>query len=156
MGFGAEDLPKLQDSGWQRGNSRTALAKSAHSAVALGLIVIFAGSAAAGTGNHAAPCVIGHRFEPGPIVNGHNRQPTPAEVEARTQQLRAWNTAGAGSCLATPSSSETHMKKSRGMGVLAQNDDHPGIATAPASHPDRLRPSNGAMNRTVFPYERKY
>jgi hypothetical protein len=126
MGFDAEDLPKLQDSCWQRGNSRTALAKSAHSAVALGLIVIFAGSAAAGTGNHAAPCVIGHRFEPGPIVNGHNRQPTPAEVEARTQRLRAWNIAGAASCLATPSSSETHMTKSRGMGALAQNDSDPG------------------------------
>ena len=30
----------------------------------------------------AMPCVIGHRFEPGPIVGGHNRQPTPAEFEA--------------------------------------------------------------------------
>lgn len=32
--------------------------------------------------------VCGHGFEPGPIVNGHNRQPTPAEFEARTQELR--------------------------------------------------------------------
>ena len=30
----------------------------------------------------------GHRFEPGPIVNGHNRQPTPAEFEARRQELQ--------------------------------------------------------------------
>jgi hypothetical protein len=29
----------------------------------------------------------GRRFEPGPIVNGHNRQPTPAEFEARRQEL---------------------------------------------------------------------
>ena len=28
----------------------------------------------------------GHRFEPGPIVGGHNRQPTPAEFEARLRQ----------------------------------------------------------------------
>ena len=27
-----------------------------------------------------------HRFEPGPIVKGHNRQPTPAEFEARIRQ----------------------------------------------------------------------
>jgi hypothetical protein len=27
-----------------------------------------------------------HRFEPGPIVNGHNRQPTPAEFESRIRQ----------------------------------------------------------------------
>jgi hypothetical protein len=32
--------------------------------------------------------VCGHGFEPGPIVNGHNRQPTPAEFEARTRELR--------------------------------------------------------------------
>jgi hypothetical protein len=31
----------------------------------------------------------GHRFEPGPIVNGHNRQPTPAEFEARMQELHS-------------------------------------------------------------------
>ena len=83
MGFDSEDLPRFKGSG-----SRIALAKSPLSVVALGLILIFAGNAAAGTGNHTAPCVIGHRFEPGPVVNGHNRQPAPAEVEARTQQLR--------------------------------------------------------------------
>lgn len=36
-----------------------------------------------------APC--GHRFEPGPIVNGHSRQPTPAEFEARRQELQMLN-----------------------------------------------------------------
>ncbi len=29
----------------------------------------------------------GHRFVPGPIVDGHNRQPTRAEFEARMQEL---------------------------------------------------------------------
>jgi hypothetical protein len=28
------------------------------------------------------PCIIRHRFEPDPIVNGHRRQTTPGEVEA--------------------------------------------------------------------------
>jgi len=31
----------------------------------------------------------GHKFEPGPIVNGHSRQPTPAEFSARIRQLHA-------------------------------------------------------------------
>ena len=31
----------------------------------------------------------GHKFEPGPIVNGHSRQPTPAEFSARMRQLHA-------------------------------------------------------------------
>ena len=116
MGFGSEDLPKFQDSGWQRENSRTVSAKSPLSALALGLILIFAGNTAARAGNHTVPCVIGHRFEPGPIVNGHNRQPTPAEVEARTRQLRAWSAAGAGSCLGAPSGSEANMTTPRGTG----------------------------------------
>jgi hypothetical protein len=33
-----------------------------------------------------ASILCAHRFEPGPIVNGHNRQPTPAEFEARIRQ----------------------------------------------------------------------
>jgi hypothetical protein len=36
----------------------------------------------------AQPCIVGHRFEPGPIVDGHNRQPTRAEFEARTRELQ--------------------------------------------------------------------
>jgi hypothetical protein len=50
----------------------------------------------------AVPCVIGHRFEPGPIVGGHNRQPTPAEFEARTRELMAWSHRSAGSCSVLP------------------------------------------------------
>jgi hypothetical protein len=33
-------------------------------------------------------CTIGHRFEPGPIVGGHNRQPTLREFQARMAQLQ--------------------------------------------------------------------
>jgi hypothetical protein len=54
VGFDSEDLPEFQDSGWQRENSRTALAKSPFSALALGLILIFAGNVGAGAGNHSA------------------------------------------------------------------------------------------------------
>jgi len=50
----------------------------------------------------AVPCVIGHRFELGPIVGGHNRQPTPAEFEARTRELMAWSQRSAGSCSSPP------------------------------------------------------
>jgi hypothetical protein len=34
-------------------------------------------------------CIVGHRFEPGPIVGGHSRQPTQAEFEARTREARS-------------------------------------------------------------------
>jgi hypothetical protein len=33
-------------------------------------------------------CVVGHRFEPGPIIGGRNRQPTVREFQARMAQLR--------------------------------------------------------------------
>jgi hypothetical protein len=46
------------------------------------------------------PCIVGHRFEPGPIVDGHYRQPTPAEFEARTRELRALSERGP--CSASP------------------------------------------------------
>ena len=51
------------------------------------------------------PCIVGHRFEPGPIVEGHHRQPTRAEFEARMRELRAWSQRSAGSCSAPPLSS---------------------------------------------------
>jgi hypothetical protein len=47
---------------------------------------------------YAAGHVCGHRFEPGPIVNGHYRQPTPAEFEARMRQLQALYRESAGFC----------------------------------------------------------
>jgi hypothetical protein len=46
------------------------------------------------------PCVTGYRFEPGPIVDGHNRQPTPREFEARLRELRTLTQGSAGSCAA--------------------------------------------------------
>lgn len=51
------------------------------------------------------PCVIGHRFEPGPIVDGHNRQPTPREFEARLRELRTLTQGSAASCARLPRSS---------------------------------------------------
>jgi hypothetical protein len=71
-------------------------------ALALGSTLISAGDAMAQIPDKTVPCIIERRFEPGPIVNGHHRQPTLGEVEARTQQLRAFSKAGAGFCLATP------------------------------------------------------
>ena len=46
------------------------------------------------------PCILGHRFEPGPIVEGHYRQPTPREFEARMRELRALSRTS--SCSALP------------------------------------------------------
>jgi hypothetical protein len=88
--------------------------KSQLVASALGLILIFAGGAMAQTTDEAERCVTGHRFEPGPIVNGRHRQPTLGEVEARTQQLRALIKASAGSCFAPPHGSEAIMLRSPG------------------------------------------
>jgi hypothetical protein len=51
------------------------------------------------------PCMVGHRFEPGPIVEGHNRQPTQREFEARMRELRTLSRTGSGSCAALPRSS---------------------------------------------------
>ena len=53
-------------------------------ALALGLALTSAGDAMAETGGGIKPCIIEHQFEPGPIVNGHHRQPTLGEVEARS------------------------------------------------------------------------
>jgi hypothetical protein len=48
------------------------------------------------------PCIAGHRFEPGPIVDGHYRQPTRAEFEARTRELLAISRRDRGRCSAPP------------------------------------------------------
>lgn len=55
-----------------------------------GIAVALPGPAAAdnlGEAKFEGTAWCGHRFEPGPIVNGRNRQPTPAEFEARRQEL---------------------------------------------------------------------
>jgi hypothetical protein len=53
------------------------------------------------------PCIVGNQFEPGPIVNGHDRQPTPAEFEARKRQLLARTRRSAGRCSSPPIPSTT-------------------------------------------------
>jgi hypothetical protein len=106
MGYDSKEVSNLQRSDWRREKPCIGWIKPQLVAFALGLTLIFAGNAAARTGEGTEPCVTGHRFEPGPIVNGHHRQPTLDEIEARTQQLRAWNSAGPGSCLAAPFGSE--------------------------------------------------
>jgi hypothetical protein len=78
-------------------------------ALALGLALNSAGDAMAQTRGKTVSCIIEHRFEPGPIVNGHHRQPTLGEVEARTQQLRAFSEPNAGFCLAAPRDSGARM-----------------------------------------------
>jgi hypothetical protein len=67
-------------------------------ALALGLILMSAQAATARTGDVITPCVIGHGFEQGPIVNGHHRQPTQSEIDARAQELWARRKTSAGSC----------------------------------------------------------
>jgi hypothetical protein len=78
-------------------------------ALALGLTLISAGDARAQTRGETVRCIIEHRFDPGPIVNGHHRQPTRGEVEARTQQLRAFDKVSGSFCLAAPRDSGARM-----------------------------------------------
>jgi hypothetical protein len=80
-------------------------------AFALGLMLISAGESFPGTIGGTVMCGTGCRFEPGPIVNGHHRQPTPREIEARLQRLQALNKARACSCLDARSGSGTSMVK---------------------------------------------
>jgi hypothetical protein len=65
--------------------------------LALGVLLICSWAAMAQPGGGTRPCFAGHLFEPGPIVNGHNRQPTQAEIDERTRELWA-SRASAGSC----------------------------------------------------------
>jgi hypothetical protein len=52
------------------------------------------------------PCVVGHRFEPGPIVGGHNRQPTVREFQARMAQLFEFEQRDADRCAEAPAGTE--------------------------------------------------
>ena len=54
----------------------------------VGLCLVPAGRANAQTGEAKDLFAMGVKFEPGPIVNGHPRQPTAKEFEARMQVLR--------------------------------------------------------------------
>jgi hypothetical protein len=64
----------------------------------VGLILMSARAATAQTDDGPRSCMPGHRFEPGPVVNGHHRQPTQSEIEARTQELWARSKTSVGSC----------------------------------------------------------
>jgi len=44
----------------------------------------------------------GHRFEPGPIVGGHSRQPTVREFQARMAQLWEFEQRDADRCAGAP------------------------------------------------------
>lgn len=58
-------------------------------AAVLSLLLISIGPCAAQSDDQPKPCLAEHRFWPGPIVNGHNRQPTAAEFERRVRELQA-------------------------------------------------------------------
>ena len=64
---------------------------------AVGLLLAFTLSASAHAGQEQRLCIARTRFEPGPIVNGHHRQPTQQEVYLRMQELQEWTRAEAGS-----------------------------------------------------------
>ena len=66
-----------------------------------GALSIFAQAATGEAGVGIMVCATGHLFEPGPIVNGHHRQPTQAEIETRTRELWASKMNG-GPCWACP------------------------------------------------------
>jgi hypothetical protein len=52
------------------------------------------------------PCMVRHRFEPGPIVGGHNRQPTVREFQARMAQLLEFDQRTADRCAGAPAGTE--------------------------------------------------
>ena len=75
------------------------------SVLVLALAAILAGAQPAAAENGGAialeapnPCAAGHRFEPGPIMEGHNRQPTVREFQARMQELRQLEQRDAARC----------------------------------------------------------
>ena len=103
-------------------------------ALALGLALNSAGDAMAQTRGKTALCIIEHRFEPGPIVNGHHRQPTFGEVEARTQQLRAFSKPNADFCLAAPSDSGA-----RKLPGAESSDRVVGLDPRPSTERDAIR-----------------
>ena len=47
-------------------------------------------------------CIVGHRFEPGPIAGGRDRQPTVSEYQARVQELGESKLRDAYSCAELP------------------------------------------------------
>jgi len=89
-------------------------------AFAISIILISAPAALAQTGAGPAPCAIWHRFVPGPIVNGHRRQPTPGEVESRLRELQALSKMNAGACAAVLLNGKTIAQGSPSSGSTVQ------------------------------------
>jgi hypothetical protein len=56
---------------------------------------------AAQTDDEGEFCLSGHRFAPGPVVNGRHRQPTQREIEARMRELRRSSATKVDRCAAT-------------------------------------------------------
>jgi len=65
---------------------------------AVGLLSTFTLPASAHAGQEQRLCIARPRFDPGPIVNGHHRQPTQQEINLRIQELHDWTRAEAGAC----------------------------------------------------------
>jgi hypothetical protein len=51
-------------------------------------------------------CIVGHQFWPGPIVGGHNRQPTIQEFQGRTRELLELEQRDAYRCAGSPVGNE--------------------------------------------------
>jgi len=132
MGYQSKDGSELRSTGWRPDIPCMTLTKSRLIALALTLVLTTACDAAARAADGLESCVTGHRFEPGPIVNGRPRQPTPREIEARTQQLRAWKIVRAGSCLAAPRGNEATIIKPPHTGPVGHGDGHLETVTVPA------------------------
>jgi hypothetical protein len=57
-------------------------------------------------------CVGGHRFTPGPIAGGHNRQPTIPEFQARMRELWELEQRDADRCVGSPVGNEATTRPS--------------------------------------------
>jgi hypothetical protein len=57
-------------------------------------------------------CIAGHRFTPGPIAGGHNRQPTVPEFQARMRELWELQQRDADRCVGLPVGNEATTRPS--------------------------------------------
>ena len=57
-------------------------------------------------------CIVGHRFTPGPIAGGHNRQPTIPEFQARMHELWELGQRDAYRCVVSPAGDEATARPS--------------------------------------------
>jgi hypothetical protein len=57
-------------------------------------------------------CIVGHRFTPGPIEGGHNRQPSIPEFQARMRELLELEQRNAYRCVGSPVGNEATTRSS--------------------------------------------